>query len=64
MHLETKPPQIANLPKPLGLVVAEYHLAPQSAIAYPVKTGQYIQIIDVEGTQCSDFLAFAGDNYS
>lgn len=64
MHLETKPPQIADLPKPLGKVVAEYHLAPQSAIAYSVKTGQYIQIIDVEGTQCSDFLAFAGDNYS
>jgi len=53
-----------NLPKPLGKVVAEYRIAAASAIAYPVQAGQYIQIIDVEGTQCSDFLAFAGADYA
>lgn len=29
-----------------------------TASAYRVKAGDYIQIIDVEGRQCSDFLAF------
>ncbi|MBE7380290.1 MAG: DUF1989 domain-containing protein [Leptolyngbya sp. SIO1E4] len=52
-----------NVPAPLGQVIAEYRIAAATAIAYPVKAGQYIQIIDVAGTQCSDFLAFAGENY-
>lgn len=65
MHLETKLPQIVDpdLPKPLG-VVAEYRISASTAIAYSVQAGQYIQVIDVEGTQCSDFLAFAGDDYT
>jgi aminomethyltransferase len=29
-----------------------------SAFSYEVKEGEYIQIIDVQGKQCSDFLAF------
>src|ERR671920_245442 len=29
-----------------------------SALAYEVKEGEYIQVIDVQGRQCSDFLAF------
>ena len=49
---------------PLGKVIAEYRIAAATAIAYRVQAGQYIQIIDVEGIQCSDFLAFAGDNHS
>jgi aminomethyltransferase len=52
-----------DLPKPLGKVVAEYRVAASTAIAYPVKAEQYIQIIDVEGSQCSDFLAFVGETY-
>lgn len=52
-----------DLPEPLGKVVAEYRIRAATAIAYPVKAGQYIQIIDLEGCQCSDFLAFAGENY-
>jgi len=52
-----------DVPPPLGQVVAEYRIEASTAIAYPVKAGQYIQIIDVEGSQCSDFLAFAGDRY-
>lgn len=60
------PPQspYPDLPPPLAPVVAEYRIAPSTAIAYSVKAGQYIQIIDVEGTQCSDFLAFAGVDYA
>ena len=44
-------------------MIAEYRIAAATAIAYPVKAGQYIQIIDIEGSQCSDFLAFAGDRH-
>lgn len=53
-----------DIPPPLGEVVAEYRIAAGDAIAYPVAAGQFIQIIDVEGSQCSDFLAFGGDDYS
>ncbi len=52
------------MPPPLGVVVAEYRIAPGEAVAYPVAAGQFIQIIDVAGSQCSDFLAFGGENYS
>lgn len=52
-----------DVPPPLGPVVAEYRIEASTAIAYPVQAGQYIQIIDVEGSQCSDFLAFAGDHH-
>jgi aminomethyltransferase len=48
-----------DTPKPLGTVVAEYRIEAGSAQAYSVAQGQYIQIIDVEGAQCSDFLAFS-----
>ncbi|HSM83351.1 MAG TPA: DUF1989 domain-containing protein [Nodosilinea sp.] len=53
-----------DLPPPLGDLVAEYRIAPGEAIAYPVAAGQSIQIIDVAGSQCSDFLAFGGQGYS
>ena len=53
-----------DIPAPLGKVVAEYRIDAASAIAYRVRAGQYLQIIDVQGAQCSDFLAFAGSNYS
>jgi aminomethyltransferase len=54
----------SHIPLPIGRVVAEYRIEPGTAIAYTVQTGQYIQIIDVEGSQCSDFLAFAGADYA
>ncbi len=54
------PDYVADLPAPLAPVVAEYRIAPGTAIAYRVNAGQFIQIIDVDGSQCSDFLAFAG----
>ncbi|MEL6382175.1 MAG: DUF1989 domain-containing protein [Cyanobacteria bacterium J06626_18] len=56
-------PEFTDVPTLLGKLVAEYRIAPSTAIAYTIKAGQYVQIIDVEGTQCSDFLAFAGDHY-
>jgi aminomethyltransferase len=53
-----------TLPELLGKIVAEYRIEPATAIAYSVQAGQHIQIIDVEGAQCSDFLAFAGEDYT
>ncbi|WP_017300003.1 DUF1989 domain-containing protein [Nodosilinea nodulosa] len=53
-----------DIPPPLGQVVAEYRILPGEAIAYPVAAGQYIQIVDVAGSQCSDFLAFGGGDHS
>ncbi|WP_052050224.1 DUF1989 domain-containing protein [Leptolyngbya sp. KIOST-1] len=53
----------SDVPPPLGEVVAEYRIAPGDAIAYPVTAGQYVQLIDVAGSQCSDFLAFGGQGY-
>ena len=49
-----------DLPEPLAPVVSEYRIDGATAIAYAVKAGQYIQILNVEGCQCADFLAFAG----
>lgn len=56
--------RFTDIPPPLGDVVAEYCIAPGEAIAYSVTVGQFIQIIDVAGSQCSDFLAFGGDRHS
>jgi aminomethyltransferase len=45
------------LPAPLGEVVDEFTLQPGTARDYQVSSGQYIQVIDVAGRQCSDFVA-------
>ena len=66
MQVHPGSPSLAShrdVPPPLGHVMAEYRIAAATAIAYRVKAGQYIQIIDIEGSQCSDFLAFAGDRH-
>jgi aminomethyltransferase len=61
---QPKTAPFTDLPPPLGEVVAEYRIAPGDAVAYTVTAGQYIQIIDVEGSQCSDLLVFGGKHYS
>lgn len=47
-----------RLPAPLADPIKEIRVKDSTAIAYKVKAGEYIQIIDVEGQQCSDFQAF------
>ena len=47
------------LPDPLADTRLDFQVDPASALAYEVKAGEYIQIIDVQGRQCSDFLAFS-----
>lgn len=46
------------LPEPLGELVDEFTIAPGTAHSYQVAAGQYLQVIDVAGRQCSDFVAF------
>ncbi len=53
---------VPDLPDPLAEPVAEYRVPKASALAYPVKEGQWIQIIDVQGKQCSDFVAFDAES--
>ncbi len=46
------------LPQPLATPRSEFRVPRCSARSYEVKAGEWIQIIDVEGKQCSDFIAF------
>ena len=46
------------LPEPLGDPNNEKFIKRSTAGSYEVKAGEFIQIIDTGGRQCSDFLAF------
>ncbi len=48
-----------RLPDPLADPRLDFQVDRASALAYEVKAGEYVQIIDVQGRQCSDFLAFS-----
>jgi len=48
----------SGLPEPLAKPVQEIRVPHSSARTYEVKAGQWIQIIDVQGKQSSDFIAF------
>ncbi|SHG85030.1 DUF1989 domain-containing protein [Cognatishimia maritima] len=47
------------LPGLLGDTRDEFTVAAGTGQAYEIKKGEYIQIIDLEGQQCSDFMAFS-----
>lgn len=47
-----------ELPPPLAEPILDVRINRATAFSYEVKEGDYIQVIDVEGRQCSDFLAF------
>ena len=53
-----------DVPEPMASVLAEYRIDGATALAYHVKAGQYIQILNVEGSQCADFQAFAGPGFA
>ncbi|WP_085308324.1 DUF1989 domain-containing protein [Planktotalea arctica] len=48
-----------ELPTPLANPLADIRVHTQTAEAYFVKAGDYIQIIDVDGRQCTDFECFS-----
>ncbi len=45
------------LPEPLADVREEFTVPRGTALAYTVQEGETVQIIDVDGQQCSDFMA-------
>jgi aminomethyltransferase len=47
-----------ELPQQLAEPRLDFRVDKASALAYEVREGEFIQIIDVKGKQCSDFLAF------
>ena len=57
-RMRPREPAEPRLPPPLADPVLDIRVDSATALAYEVEAGQYIQVIDVEGQQCSDFLAF------
>ena len=55
---QTASSDVSGLPPPLGQVKDEFTVDRGSARAYQLAVGDLVQIIDVEGQQCSDFMAF------
>ncbi|WP_419914269.1 DUF1989 domain-containing protein [Hoeflea sp.] len=49
------------LPDPLGDVRDEFTVDSGTARAYEVRKGDFIQVIDIMGRQCSDFMAMRAD---
>ena len=47
-----------SLPDPLAEPRLDFEVPRASALAYEVRAGEYVQVIDVRGRQCSDLLAF------
>ncbi|MDP9137220.1 MAG: DUF1989 domain-containing protein, partial [Pseudomonadota bacterium] len=47
------------LPEPLADPLQDIRVVAATAQAYVVKAGEYIQVIDVAGRQCSDFQCFS-----
>ncbi|MCX9192301.1 aminomethyltransferase [Carbonactinospora thermoautotrophica] len=55
---EPRPKPEPKLPEPLAEPILDLRIDRATARSYEVKAGQFIQVIDIEGRQCSDFLAF------
>jgi aminomethyltransferase len=58
VEIATRAPSQGVAPGPLAQPKLDLRVKAATAEAYRVKAGDYIQIIDVDGKQCSDFLAF------
>ena len=59
MRARLRPASDAVLPEPLADPLQEIRIHRATAGAYLVRAGEYIQIIDVAGRQCTDFQCFA-----
>ncbi len=46
-------------PDPLADPLQDFNILPGEAMSYMVKKGEYIQVLDVKGRECSDFQAFS-----
>lgn len=54
-----RPAEGADLPPPLAEPRVDLRIDAATAQAYEVRAGEYVQVIDVAGRQCSDLLAFS-----
>ncbi len=61
VNLKRAAPSNLLLPPPLGEIRDEFTISRATAQDYRVNKGEYVQIIDVDGQQCSDFMAFRTD---
>jgi aminomethyltransferase len=52
------PPSLREAPDPLAEPRLDLRINIASSIGFEVFEGEYIQIVDIAGRQCSDFLAF------
>lgn len=59
--LSSDKPSIHTLPDPLGRIKEEFTIDRATARAYELNQGEYVQIIDAQGQQCSDFMALRSD---
>ena len=48
-----------SAPDPLAEPIEDFNILPGKAICYTVREGDFIQILDVQGRECSDFQAFS-----
>ena len=58
VHLKRAAPVNLLLPPPLGEIREEFTVSRATAQSYHLNKGEFVQVIDVEGQQCSDFMAF------
>ena len=56
---EIAAPGASFLPEPLADPLQDIHVDKATAETYFVRAGEYIQIIDVDGRQCTDFQCFS-----
>ncbi len=56
---EVSEKQTPHLPEPLADPLQDIHVHKATAEAYFVPAGEYIQVIDVAGRQCTDFQCFS-----
>ncbi len=63
LYIKRENPGDANAqrppPDPLADPLNDINIQPGKAQAYEVKAGEYIQIVDVQGRECTDFQAFS-----
>ncbi len=53
-----RPKDQPQLPSPLADPRLDFRVSRATAESYEIKAGEFVQIIDVAGRQCSDFVAF------
>ncbi len=58
-RVKVRAPEDTLLPEPLADPLQDLRVRRRTAIAYEVKAGEFIQVIDVAGRQCSDFQCFS-----